>query len=841
MRKRWLLLFWISLFAPHFVRAEVMSDAEFFASLDLSDGALAPVQSALEAGDTLTAKAELQAYYQNRTSQQYFPLRVWGDDKEATDALNHYFTLVGERLHAEEEDGSIDWSMRFAGDDEWHWQFHRMYWLPEMAGLYFGTGDEKWAEGWMDHVRDWILENPPGYPRTLDTANRLRAWVESYQLLVHARPSPSIDAEDHTLILKSLIEQARFLRANWKQDGNWGASESFGLGSVVAMFPEFRFTPDGSHDEWVDLVISRLEHHLRSDFLPDGVQYEVSPMYHTYEYRNLVNAYRLLVMNGAEIEDDFLELFLRPGRYLMYLSRPDGLLPPVSDSDRITNHVESLAAVGELLDQPDFQYVVGRGSSGTPPAETFMAFPDGGVIVMRSDWGTGPDDFDRARHFVLDYGSNQPWHAHYDALSFEAYAYGRGIIRDPGRYTYGTSGGWRNYFKGTPNHNTITVDGRNQAAIAGGQAEWCTAAGLDFVRAWHESYPGLRHERVVLFVRPEYWIIFDRVTGNGSHTYDLNFQFEAGLPVRLDEETNATLSSAFTLMPADRESTPEVRTAWVSNSYGSREEAPAVRYTKSGTPPVTFESVLYPYPARRMQITTTALDARDGSGRDLARSDARALEVEFATHTDVAILNDAGIDSIVAGTLGLEAEAAFVRRDDEGIVRYDVVHGRSLSDGDRLLLRVEGGLANVSVDGVRADFQGTASRLTAWAPAATEVTMNGEAVDFDRSGEYIVAAGNAVNVIPPASSPQREAMLAGNFPNPFTATTTIRFSLQHPGFVKMEVFDVLGRRVRTLVSGERAAGVHDVQFSADDLAPGVYYYRLASGDAVESRQMILLK
>src|SRR5690606_15534487 len=127
-------------------------------------------------------------------------------------------------------------------------------------------------------------------------------------------------------------------------------------------------------------------------------------------------------------------------------------------------------------------------------------------------------------------------------------------------------------------------------------------------------------ERTILFIRPEYWIVFDRVTGEGAHDYDLHFQFESGLPVRLNEETNAVLSSAFTLMPARTDASVELRTEWVSNNYGSRQEAPAVRYSKSGAAPVTFETVLYPYPERRVTVSTTSLDVRNGAGDVLDRS-----------------------------------------------------------------------------------------------------------------------------------------------------------------------------------------------------------------------------
>ena len=75
------------------------------------------------------------------------------------------------------------------------------------------------------------------------------------------------------------------------------------------------------------------------------------------------------------------------------------------------------------------------------------------------------------RWLVLDAGPlGDGGHGHYDALHFEAYAYGRPLVVDPGRYTYSESGpNWRRWFKGTAAHNTVTVDGLDQTPYRRGK------------------------------------------------------------------------------------------------------------------------------------------------------------------------------------------------------------------------------------------------------------------------------------------------------------------------------------------------------------------------------------
>jgi len=84
-------------------------------------------------------------------------------------------------------------------------------------------------------------------------------------------------------------------------------------------------------------------------------------------------------------------------------------------------------------------------------------------------------------------------------------------------------------------------------------------------------------------------------------------------------------------------------------------------------------------------------------------------------------------------------------------------------------------------------------------------------------------------------------MLFPNYPNPFNPTTTISYSLPRNGFVQLNVHDLLGREVASLVNEEQAMGNYKVEFNASSLTSGIYFYRLQSGSFVESRKMVLLR
>ena len=81
-----------------------------------------------------------------------------------------------------------------------------------------------------------------------------------------------------------------------------------------------------------------------------------------------------------------------------------------------------------------------------------------------------------------------------------------------------------------------------------------------------------------------------------------------------------------------------------------------------------------------------------------------------------------------------------------------------------------------------------------------------------------------------------------NYPNPFNPTTMIEFSLPKMVSVRLDVFNVIGQRVATLVNNELyTSGVHQVQFDASSLASGMYFYRLQSGNTVITNKMMLIK
>ena len=102
-------------------------------------------------------------------------------------------------------------------------------------------------------------------------------------------------------------------------------------------------------------------------------------------------------------------------------------------------------------------------------------------------------------------------------------------------------------------------------------------------------------------------------------------------------------------------------------------------------------------------------------------------------------------------------------------------------------------------------------------------------------GDYLGNCGDQLVTLP------TEYELQTNYPNPFNPTTRIDYSLPFDSKVSLQIFDVLGREVVTLVNDNQKAGYYTIDFNASNLASGIYYYRMIASDFIAIKKMVLLK
>jgi hypothetical protein len=112
------------------------------------------------------------------------------------------------------------------------------------------------------------------------------------------------------------------------------------------------------------------------------------------------------------------------------------------------------------------------------------------------------------------------------------------------------------------------------------------------------------------------------------------------------------------------------------------------------------------------------------------------------------------------------------------------------------------------------------------------------ASDYSASG---FVTGDLISGVETNNSVPKDFSLSQNYPNPFNPSTSFEFQVSSLTFVSLNVLDVLGREVATLVSGNRQPGTYTARWDATAYPSGVYFCRLRAGSFVETKKMILAK
>jgi len=126
--------------------------------------------------------------------------------------------------------------------------------------------------------------------------------------------------------------------------------------------------------------------------------------------------------------------------------------------------------------------------------------------------------------------------------------------------------------------------------------------------------------------------------------------------------------------------------------------------------------------------------------------------------------------------------------------------------------------------------------------AAFSIVGGNSLADLQANADAAMVAYDAITSIDGESAELPEAFsLSQNYPNPFNARTTISFSIPASGQVRLEAFDLLGRKVETILDSYMEAGSHSTVWDCSGLSSGIYFYRLIANDKTNVRKMMFIK
>jgi Heparinase II/III N-terminus/Heparinase II/III-like protein len=564
---------------------------------------------------------EVLSYFQSRSNIRYFA--VANDAEVAREKIDQ---LLMDRFSFNEETfmlPKLDWLTNPSPDIEWAIMLHKFYYAVGLGIAYKETGNDSYAKKWIELTSSWIAHVPVDFLSSDVTGRRIQNWIFAHYYFVTECRAESVTPEFYRKYLTSIHEQASYLRNNLTPARNHRTLELYTLFLVAVVFPELK-----EADHWLRFTIDELLKNAQSDLLDDGVHCELSTDYHHIVLRNFLAVKRLAVMNDVQLPSKLDECIKKALVFSVYVHKPDGTIPSLSDGD--TGSFLPLLQQGyEFYGCEEMLYVASQGKAGVPPSYRSKAFPSGGYYILRSGWGDDLDCYQDERYLVFDCGDlGAGNHGHLDLLSFEMAAYGQSLIVDPGRYTYDESGdtNWRILFRGTSYHNTVLVDGKNQARyefhkekfkIKGPQPDhelkaFISRPGFDYLHGVAKSheYPVV-HERKILFVNGEYWIICDVLRADDTHNYELLFHLAASAQDKVSLNTTQHCLSVdaphlVMLQPTHKPISVSVENAYVSPTYGVKQEAPVVKFNQQGTE-CCFYTVLYPYKKARPVLTVSSI------------------------------------------------------------------------------------------------------------------------------------------------------------------------------------------------------------------------------------------
>ncbi len=579
----------------------------------------------------------------------------------ADSILARRFTFVGVSKTLPEK---IQWRNNPTKDFVWLFNLNRQEWLWDLAAAYFLTGNEKYARDFELILSDWFPQNPmmkwknesdPVW-RLIDSSLRLTAsWLDALTVFF---PSDAISADLKWKMLASIHDHAQFLMHFRSPGRNHLMQETFGLMAAAAVLPEFKMS-----EKWLGIAKLRLDRVLTEEIYPDGGYNELSTFYHRFVIRIVQQIADFAEENGVKLTDLFYERLEEMYEFLMYLSWPDGTMPAMNDGFHAKNMRVLYDAPAKTFARPDFKFFATAGKEGTEPPAKSIEFPYSGIYVMRSDWSSD------ARYLIVDAGLFGSSHGHEDKLSFELFAFGKPFIIESGTYTY-VYNRWHQYFESSFAHNTIVVDQRSQLRHADEKNwvssppqkqpnVWISNQNFDYLESrYDEGYGnrkedvlrGITHTRRILFVKPDYWILWDIVDGAGSHSAEQLFHFAAETEVEFFDQKNIRVNYAagpallisnlagelaFTKMIGEEKPIQ----GWISPEYGSKTAAPVVGIESSGEMPRVFVSILYPAEnAAALDQLKIELLPVESDGEFLNISKAAAVKIQSKNSVDHILL-----------------------------------------------------------------------------------------------------------------------------------------------------------------------------------------------------------
>lgn len=362
-------------------------------------------------------------------------------------------------------------------------------------------------------------------------SERVVNWLFAIQL-----GAPSAEAVSEN-VWRSLAEQTTFIGRNLEED----VGGNHLLKNLKAMSIASCVWQGTTADSWRNRHVAAFDRELAAQLLTDGAHYERSPMYHSLVLSDAIEVVFALRLGGYAVPESLADSVRAMAAYLPTITHPDGEIALFNDSvlDEAppASNLQAAAdtALGAPPDAPlSVRHALLAAAVTTPcgfraTSVERAATEDGGIAHVPVLGGRGL--------LLLDVGracpDDLPAHAHADFFGFELSVDRHRLLVDSGVGEY-AEGPWREYYRSTRAHNTVSIDEVDQIECWGSFRVARRARVLDRVaikgphlsgvEAWHDGYTRLADPvqvgRALVALDDRAWLVLDDIRGTGAHTWE---------------------------------------------------------------------------------------------------------------------------------------------------------------------------------------------------------------------------------------------------------------------------------------------------------------------------------
>lgn len=363
-----------------------------------------------------------------------------------------------------EDTNSSDWEQDPLNNRSWQWRLNWLSFVSNLIAFHQVSSNQEVLDVASTAIESWLdcyLETNLDYPFEFiwhDHGTALRA-EQLVLFSYYCREYAPEWAEQHIEFLQYL-EKAVVVHGEWlAQDSFYSEHTNHGLEQArVLLFIGTLFARElAQADKWQSTALQRISSELEFAFTSEGVHVENSPAYHVFVFKvfiGIIKDYPADVL--GDLAEQFEQFSAKALNFITHILRPDGLLPPIGDTEQLPTTDAYQEMFGDTLEYQYFLYALSQGKQGVLPPELNRVYPSSGYAIFRDQW-PGKEHYSKAFHIIAKVGCSSQYHHQQDEGHISLYAGGEDWLIDSGLYNYINKDPIRKYMRGRAGHNVPMI------------------------------------------------------------------------------------------------------------------------------------------------------------------------------------------------------------------------------------------------------------------------------------------------------------------------------------------------------------------------------------------------